>query len=47
MDINIDSTLITVIVLLPGSPLNPINPHQLLQPAGQSVDGRAGSTHPR
>ena len=41
---DIDSTLLTLIsvtVLLPGGP---IHPHQLLQPAGQAVDGHAGST---
>ena len=44
---DIDSTLLTLIsvtVLLPGGPLRPLHPHQLLQPAGQAVDGHAGST---
>jgi hypothetical protein len=46
MEINIGSTLlppITVTVLLQGGPLH-LHPHQLLQPAGQAVDGHAGST---
>ena len=46
MEINIGSTLlphITVTVLLPGGPLH-LHPHQLLQPAGQAIDGHAGST---
>ena len=46
MEINIGSTLlphITVTVLLTGGPLH-LHPHQLLQPAGQAIDGHAGST---
>jgi hypothetical protein len=44
MENNIGSTLltgITVTVLLPG---NRLQPHRLLQPAGQAVNGHAGST---